>query len=102
MYEAFFYGGLVLSASALLAAIFLFFYLRIPAAVRYFMKMGNKRMVQRAQADGTLMAIPADSGEIVTEVLDAEGRAVTGLQDDTALLEDGTDVLPDTHFGQEG
>ncbi|HOC07075.1 MAG: hypothetical protein ACOX21_00420 [Bacillota bacterium] len=102
MYEAFFYGGLVLSAASLLAAIFLFFYLRIPAAIRYFMKMGSKRIVQGAQASGTLRIIPADSGDMDTDVLDAEGRPVAEFQEDTTLLEDGTEVLPETHFGQKG
>lgn len=47
MNEIMYYAGLVLAASCFLLSIFLFFYHKIPSVIRYFLKMGNKKLSKK-------------------------------------------------------
>ena len=42
--EILFYAGIVFAGFFLLLSFFLFFYQKVPSVIRYFMKMGNKRV----------------------------------------------------------
>jgi len=44
MNEILFYAGIVFTGFFLLLSFFLFFYQKVPSVIRYFMKMGNKRV----------------------------------------------------------
>lgn len=44
MNEILFYAGIVFAGFFLLLSFFLFFYQKVPSVIRYFMKMGNKRV----------------------------------------------------------
>lgn len=62
MNEILFYAGLVFAGFFLILSIFLFFYQKVPSAIRYFMKMGNKR-------------VPSQGMKVVTSSGNAQKRS---------------------------
>lgn len=96
MYEVMYYVGLVLSISFFLLSVFLFFYHKVPSVVRYFIKMGNKRVVNPDKARNS--SDNQTDSDNSTELLDDESTSLLDVAKNyaTALLDaDSTTLLPE-------
>lgn len=69
MNEIMYYVGLVVGVSCFLLSIFLFFYHRIPSVIRYFLKMGNKKLSKKALKKQAVIMKQSKEMEESTELL---------------------------------
>jgi len=110
MNQILFFTGIVLAGCFLLLSIFLFFNQKVPATIRYFLKMSNKKVTTKGSkqviwtanksAKGKNKSLKnkktpqgkRDQAENFTEILgSAQNYATTLLDDSTTLLPDLND-----------
>ena len=109
MNQILFFSGIVFAGFFLLLSIFLFFYQKVPAVIRYFLKMGNKKVTgsgtgpvvpagktsakskkDNLQRKKTSQGMKASQAGSSTELLDIAQNYATALLD-----ADSTTLLPD-------
>lgn len=105
MNKILFYAGLVLGILLFLLAVYIFFHQNIPSVIRYFMRMGNKRLkttdaaaINKIVFTGNTLhdhvsnefTTPLDQEEH-SEIISAVHNYATALLD----ADDSTTILPD-------
>lgn len=91
MNEFLFYVGIVLSLASLILAIILFFTQKIPAVIRFFLKIKNEKVIKVLNVENTQNTknTPADTrkgfNDTGTELLDDGGTEL--LSNQTELLD---------------
>jgi len=109
MNQILFFSGIVFAGFFLLLSIFLFFYQKVPAVIRYFLKMGNKRVETKGfkpvKAAGATSAKGKKENQQRKKAADSMKASQTGSSTElldiaqnyaTALLDaDSTTLLPD-------
>lgn len=97
MNEIMFYVGLVLAWTFFLLAIFLFFYYKVPSVIKYFLKMGNKKLSQKELRREALIMKQSANLNGSTELLsrtDKTGLIEVAQNYATALLDaDSTTMI---------
>lgn len=103
MNQILFFSGIVFAGFFLLLSIFLFFYQKVPAVIRYFLKMGNKKVTARGA--GSVVPAGKTSAKSKKDNLQRKKTSQAGSSTElldiaqnyaTALLDaDSTTLLPD-------